>query len=49
MKKNYLIGLMAVLASVVVGVRAFAQQQPLYSQYMLDPFLVNPAVAGAEG
>lgn len=26
-----------------------AQQQPLYSQYMMDAFLVNPAVAGAEG
>lgn len=26
-----------------------AQQQPLYSQYMLDAYLINPAVAGAEG
>ena len=25
------------------------QQQPLYSQYMLDKFLVNPAYAGATG
>lgn len=29
--------------------RVGAQQQALYSQYMLDAFLVNPAVAGAEG
>lgn len=28
---------------------AFSQQQPLYSQYMLNTYLVNPAVAGAEG
>lgn len=26
-----------------------AQQLPLYSQYMMNRFLVNPAVAGAEG
>jgi type IX secretion system PorP/SprF family membrane protein len=31
------------------GISAFSQQQPLYSQYMLNTFLVNPAVAGAEG
>jgi type IX secretion system PorP/SprF family membrane protein len=28
---------------------AFAQQTPLYSQYMLNGFLMNPAVAGSEG
>src|SRR6056297_3039664 len=26
-----------------------AQQVPLYSQYMLNGFLLNPAIAGAEG
>ncbi len=26
-----------------------AQQQPVYSQYMLDKYLVNPSVAGANG
>ena len=26
-----------------------AQQVPLYSQYMLNGFLINPAVAGSEG
>ncbi len=26
-----------------------AQQEPTYSQYMLNPFLVNPAAAGSEG
>ncbi len=29
--------------------RAFTQQAPLYSQYMLNGFLLNPAVAGSEG
>ena len=28
---------------------ASAQQVPLYSQYMLNGFLINPAVAGSEG
>lgn len=27
----------------------FSQQVPLYSQYMLNGFLLNPAVAGSEG
>jgi len=27
----------------------FAQQVPLYSQYMMNGFLLNPAVAGSEG
>lgn len=26
-----------------------AQQVPLYSQYMMNGFLLNPAVAGSEG
>ena len=30
-------------------VEASAQQVPLYSQYMLNGFLLNPAVAGSEG
>jgi len=35
---------------IVVSVFAsYSQQQPLYSQYMLNTYLVNPAVAGAEG
>lgn len=29
--------------------QAKAQQVPLYSQYMLNGFLLNPAIAGAEG
>mgnify|MGYP006285841231 CR=1 FL=1 len=33
--------------SMVIQIRA--QQVPLYSQYMLNGFLINPAVAGSEG
>lgn len=40
-----------ILTVLIVGsfTTAVAQQQPLYSQYMLNTFLINPAVAGAEG
>jgi len=35
---------------IVVGITTgFAQQDPLYNQYSLNLYLVNPAVAGAEG
>ncbi|SDC47384.1 PorP/SprF family type IX secretion system membrane protein [Williamwhitmania taraxaci] len=38
---------------VVLGIlstgRVFGQQEPIYSQYMMNSFLLNPAVAGAEG
>ncbi len=41
------------IAILILGVffadRALGQQEPLYSQYMMNPFLLNPAVAGAEG
>jgi type IX secretion system PorP/SprF family membrane protein len=30
-------------------IQAGAQQLPLYSQYMVNKFLINPAVAGSEG
>lgn len=33
---------------VIAGV-ALAQQQPIYSQYMLNPYLLNPAIAGYQG
>jgi len=41
MKKNLLFLLLAIL-----GVNVFAQQDPLYSQYVLNPFLINPAYSG---
>lgn len=34
------------LLVVVSGVHAFAQQDPLYSQYLNNPFVLNPAYAG---
>ena len=41
------------LASIIgfyfVGQTAFAQQLPLYSQYMFNKFLINPAHAGSDG
>jgi len=49
MRRNKHIGIVAVMALMGVAGAVKGQQQPLYSQYMLDPFLVNPAVAGAEG
>jgi type IX secretion system PorP/SprF family membrane protein len=33
----------------VAGINVYSQQTPLYSQYMLNGFLLNPAVAGSEG
>ena len=40
------------LIIIILGgflIDASAQQVPLYSQYMLNGFLINPAVAGSEG
>lgn len=47
--KRLQITLYLALVVLLVPVMLRAQQQPLYSQYMMDAFLVNPAVAGAEG
>jgi type IX secretion system PorP/SprF family membrane protein len=45
LKRIYLL-----IVLIVSGLTAgFAQQQPIYSQYMLNTYLINPAVAGAEG
>jgi type IX secretion system PorP/SprF family membrane protein len=41
MKKNLLFFLL-----VISSVPAFAQQDPLYSQYMMNPLLINPAYSG---
>ena len=37
-----------ILLSAACG-NVLAQQQPLYSQYTLDKYLYNPAIAGADG
>lgn len=34
---------------VVINVKVFAQQTPVFSQYMFNKFLINPAIAGSEG
>lgn len=34
---------------MLVSFKVGAQQLPLYSQYMMNRFLINPAVAGSEG
>lgn len=43
----------AIILTLAVGfsgcISLIAQQHPIYSQYMVDKFLVNPAVAGANG
>ncbi len=41
MKKNMLL-----LLLLVSGVKIYAQQDPLYSQYMMNPLLINPAYSG---
>lgn len=38
-----------VITLILTSLIGFGQQQPLYSQYMLNSYLINPAVAGAEG
>ncbi|MBN2480210.1 MAG: type IX secretion system membrane protein PorP/SprF [Bacteroidales bacterium] len=39
----------AVLFVLMCTFRSHAQQLPVYSQYMMNAFLINPAVAGHEG
>jgi len=45
MKKLFYI----IFFAIVVIQTAKSQQVPLYSQYMLNGFLINPAIAGSEG
>jgi type IX secretion system PorP/SprF family membrane protein len=42
-------GILSGLLVMILSLQAFSQQVPLYSQYMLNGFLLNPAIAGAEG
>ena len=44
MKKSLLIISLLLAAKVL-----FSQQLPLYSQYLYNKFLINPAVAGSDG
>ena len=45
MKKRLLVLILILLGPVSI----LAQQTPLYNQYMLNPYLINPAVAGSDG
>ena len=38
-----------ILILLITGNLAFCQQLPLYSQYLFNKFLINPAVAGSDG
>jgi type IX secretion system PorP/SprF family membrane protein len=41
--------LIYIIFFVIIGQTTFAQQLPLYSQYLYNKFLINPAVAGSDG
>jgi type IX secretion system PorP/SprF family membrane protein len=45
---NWIIRITCVFCLAFAGTYSFAQQQGQYSQYMMNYFLVNPGVAGAE-
>lgn len=44
MKKSYLF----LVFCLVISVAVFSQQRPYYTQYILNNFIINPAVAGIE-
>ena len=44
LKKYYVLGLLLIVGAV----EGFSQQRPQYTQYMINPFLLNPAVSGTE-
>lgn len=48
MRKIFTRYLLIVLLTVAIS-SVEGQQQPVYSQYMVDKFIVNPALAGANG
>jgi len=43
------IGINVAIMLSIFHIKGYAQQLPLYSQYMMNKFLLNPAVAGSEG
>jgi len=46
---KYIEWFIIILAALFVSLRLQGQQLPIYSQYMMNAFLLNPAVAGHEG
>ena len=49
MKRNIIPGIAFAVLLFLAPVRISGQQLPVYSQYMMNKFLINPAVAGSEG
>ncbi|MGC1389608.1 MAG: PorP/SprF family type IX secretion system membrane protein [Bacteroidales bacterium] len=52
MKINFLVLVekgVLIICLVVLGQRSFAQQLPLYDQYLYNKFLIDPAHAGSDG
>jgi type IX secretion system PorP/SprF family membrane protein len=48
-KRNYIFSFILTCAFFAISGNARGQQTPLYSQYMFNKYLINPAVAGSEG
>jgi type IX secretion system PorP/SprF family membrane protein len=48
-KLKYLFSLVLLAALFAYSGKILGQQTPLYSQYMFNKYLINPAVAGSEG
>jgi type IX secretion system PorP/SprF family membrane protein len=40
---------LATVLFLILGLNSFAQQDPMYTQYMNNPIIVNPAYAGSRG
>jgi type IX secretion system PorP/SprF family membrane protein len=49
MKKRSVHIILLTFVLVMISIHAKSQQMPIYSQYMFNNFLINPACAGAEG
>ena len=47
--RNFTLGIVLILLFLFLSRHGQAQQLPIYSQYMLNGFLLNPAIAGHEG
>jgi type IX secretion system PorP/SprF family membrane protein len=52
MKTTYMRSIKSILALFVIGISvttSHAQQVPMYSQYIMNGYLINPSVAGRDG
>ena len=41
--------LLLILVILIQGISLLSQQQPIFSQFMMNKYLYNPAVAGSDG